>query len=312
METTFEVVLPVFGLVICGYLVGRSRIIDEAGIDGLTNFVFYVAIPVLLFRTVMRSAVPEVGDLAILIAYFGGCFIVFLLAYGIGRSIFRLPAGEVAIFGMGSMYGNTVMLGIPMVHAVFGDAGLVPILLIVGFHNPFLITCTAIFVEIGRGRKGGMRNVVRSSAATLIRNPVVLAIVIALVWRQLQVPFWAPVDRFAELLGTAAAPTALFALGASLSKYRLAGKLDESMTIVVLKLIIHPALVWVLATMVVKIDPLWAAVATVAAAMPTGATVFIYSRGYGLYVARATSATLISSGISIGTVAVLLAWLAPR
>jgi predicted permease len=64
--------------------------------------------------------------------------------------------------------------------------------------------------------------------------------------------------------------------------------------------------------MVVQIDPLWAAVATLAAAMPTGATVFIYSRGYGLYVARATSATLISTGISIATVAVLLAWLAPR
>ncbi len=312
METTFEIVLPVFGLVICGYLVGRSRIIDEAGIDGLTSFVFYVAIPVLLFRTVMRSAVPEAGDLAILIAYFGGCFIVFLLAYGIGRVMFRLPADELAIFGMGSMYGNTVMLGIPMAHAVFGDAGLVPILLIVGFHNPFLITCTAIFVEIGRGKKDGMRNVVRSSIATLIRNPVVLAILIAMAWRQFQVPFWTPVDRFAELLGTAAAPTALFALGASLAKYRLAGKLDESMTIVVLKLFVHPALVWVLATMVVKIDPLWAAVATLAAAMPTGANVFIYSRGYGLYVARATSATLISSGLSIGTVAVLLAWLAPR
>jgi hypothetical protein len=311
METALDIVLPVFGLVICGYLVGRSRIIDDAGIDGLTSFVFYVAIPVLLFRTVMRSAVPEPGDLAILAAYFGGCFITFLLAYVVGRLMFRLPADELAIFGMGSMYGNTVMLGIPMVHAVFGDAGLVPILLIVAFHNPFLITCTAIFVEIGRGQKDGLRNVVRSAAATLIRNPVVLAILIALAWRQLEVPFWTPIDRFAGLLGTAAAPTALFALGASLAKYRLAGKLEESMTIVVLKLFVHPALVWVLATMVVKIDPLWAAVATLAAAMPTGANVFIYSRGYGLYVARATSATLISSGVSIGTVAILLGWLAP-
>ncbi len=312
METTLEIALPVFGLVICGYLVGRSRIMDEAGIDGLANFVFYVAIPVLLFRTVMRSAVPEAGDLAILVAYFGGCFITFMLAYAVGRSMFRLPADELAIFGMGSMYGNTVMLGIPMVHAVFGDAGLVPILLIVGFHNPFLITCTAIFVEIGRGKKGGLRNIVRSSAATLVRNPVVVAIIIALAWRKIDIPFWTPVDRFAELLGTAAAPTALFALGASLAKYRLAGKLEESMAIVVLKLFVLPAVVWILATMVVQIDPLWAAVATLAAAMPTGANVFIYSRGYGLYVARATSATLISTGISIATVAVLLAWLAPR
>ena len=86
METTLEIALPVFGLVICGYLVGRSRIMDEAGIDGLTNFVFYVAIPVLLFRTVMRSAVPEAGDLAILTAYFGGCFITFILAYAVGNN----------------------------------------------------------------------------------------------------------------------------------------------------------------------------------------------------------------------------------
>jgi malonate transporter len=309
MDTTINIVLPVFGLVICGYIVGHTKILTEEGVSGLTNFVFYVAIPVLMFRSVLNSESPGLQDMGIIFAYFGGCYLTFLFALFFGKTVFNLPLEQLAIFGMGSMYGNTVMLGLPLVYAIYGESGLIPILLIVGFHNPLLITLTAVVVEMGRGEENGWGNIVLSSFKTLTMNPVVIAISLAIAWRTIGIPMLPPVDRFAELLGTAAAPCALFALGASLTNYKIAGNISESISIVVMKLVLHPLLVWVLAIHVFSLEPRWAAIATITAALPTGANVFIYSRGYGIYVARATSATLISTGISIFSVGVLISFL---
>jgi len=309
METTLNIILPVFGLVICGYLVGLTKILNEEGIDGLTNFVFYVAIPVLMFRSILNSEFPDLEDMGILTAYFGGCYLTFLIALVFGKTAFRLPLKELAIFGMGSMYGNTVMLGLPLIYAIYGEAGMVPILLIVGFHNPFLITLTAIVVEMGRSERTDWGSVLYSALKILMKNPVVIAILFAIAWRSIGIPTLVPVDRFAELLGEAAAPCALFALGASLTTYKIAGNINESISIVVLKLFLHPFLVWVLAYYVFNLNPVWVAIATITAALPTGANVFIYSRGFGIYVARATSATLISTGLSIFSIGALLSLL---
>jgi malonate transporter len=310
METTLEIILPIFGLVICGYLVGKTSILDEPGINGLTNFVFYVAIPILMFRSILISEFPGIEDMGILLAYYGGCYLVFIVALICGVVFFRLPLDQLAIFGMGSMYSNTVMLGIPLVYAVYGEAGMIPILLIVSFHNPLLITLVAVAIEIGRGQQTRWVHILYSSLKTLVSNPVVIAILLALLWRALGIPQFTPLDRFASLMGAAAAPCALFALGASLTRYQIGGNLRESFFIVGLKLVLHPTLVWILSVYVFSLEPMWAAIATITAALPSGANVFIYARGFGIYVARATSATLISTGASVITIGVLLAMMA--
>jgi len=310
VELTLGIVLPVFGLVLCGYIVGRTRLLTAEGIQGLTNFVFYVAIPVLMFRTVARNDLPSADDMNILAAYFGGSYLLYLGAVLIGRFIFRLPLDQLAIFGMGSVYGNTVMLGLPLVYAIYGEAGMLPLLIIISFHNPMFITLTALIVEFGRGQNKTTVQVIFSSLKIMASNPVVIAICLALPLVLLDWDLPVPVDRFCALLSAAAAPCALFALGASLIDYKIAGKLDESLTIVGLKLIAHPLIIWALTTYVFRLDPMWAAIATISAALPTGANVFIYASGYGIYVARATSATLISTGLSVVTVALLLNWIA--
>ncbi len=307
---TFNIVLPVFGLVFCGYLVGRTKILTPEGIHGLTNFVFYVAIPVLMFRTVARNELPGLNDLAIIGAYYCGSLLLYFAAVVGGQLVFRLPLDQLAIFGMGSIYGNTVMLGLPLAYALYGEAGVLPMLIIISFHNPAFITLVALVIEIGRGHNKSKLAIIYASLKTLAANPVVIGICLALPLMIFEWELPKPVDRFAELLSAAAAPCALFALGASLVEYKIAGKLNQSLTIVVLKLVVHPLLVWLFATYVFELTPMWVAVATMTAALPTGANVFIYASGYGIYVARATSATLISTGLSVVTVAVLLNWMA--
>ncbi len=310
MELTIDIILPIFGLVLCGYVVGRTRLLTPDGIQGLTHFVFYVAVPVLMFRTVARNDVPDVDDLSILLAYYGGSYLLYFAALAVGRILFRLPVDQLAIFGMGSIYGNVVMLGLPLIYALYGEAGMLPLLIIISFHNPMFITLTALIIETGRGENKSKLEIIRASVKTLASNPVVIAIVLALPLATLDLPLPQALDRFTALLSAAAAPCALFALGASLVTYRIAGKINESLSIVCLKLIAHPLLVYAMATYVFELDPLWTTVATLTAALPTGANVFIYASGYGIYVARATSTTLISTGLSVLSVALLLNWIA--
>jgi malonate transporter len=108
MATILGIVLPVFGVILAGYLVARTRLFDEAAIRGLSNFVFWVAIPALLFRTLARGAVDQGADFSIAYAYFLACGIHFLIALALGRWALRRDGAEAALMAMGAVFSNTV------------------------------------------------------------------------------------------------------------------------------------------------------------------------------------------------------------
>lgn len=323
MTAILGIVLPVFALIAAGYVAGRAGWMAEAGIKGLSSFVFYLAIPALLFRTLARGEIPETLDFDIVFAYFGGVLATMGVAWLVGRLAFRTSMAELAVMGMGATYSNTVLLGIPLVFAIFGEAGMLPMMMIVTFHSLLLLPLTMILVEIGRGagdRRGGVSGVglglglgriARSTARGVLTNPVILSMLAGIAWNLAGLPLPGPVDRFAELLSGAAAPCALFALGATLAAYRLGGDLRESLTVVFIKLGLHPLAVWLLATQIFALEPLWAAVATLTAALPAGVNVFIIAHRYELYLARASAVVLISTAASALTLSLLVTRLAP-
>ena len=312
MDTTVDIVLPVFALVAVGYAIGRTRLLGDGGVQGISNFVFYVAIPTLLFRTMSRIELPEIGSLGIVFAYFGGCLLVFPVAAVVGRLLFGIGRDEQAVMGMGAVFSNTVLLGIPLVFTAFGEDGVVAIMLIVMFHSITLITLPTILLEVARGERGQSGRIIGSTLTALARNPVIVAMLAGLAYGGLGFTLPAPVDRFAGLMSGAAAPCALFALGASLAGYRIAGSLRETFTLIGFKLLVHPVAVWLLGRYVFDLAPLWLAVATITAALPVGANVFVLAQRYDVYVQRSTSATLISTALSVISLAVLIAYFAPN
>lgn len=318
MTSILGIILPVFALVLAGYIGGRARWMSEEGVKGLSSFVFYLAIPALLFRTLARGEMPEVLEFDIVFAYFAGAFLVMGVAWAVGRLAFANGAGELALMGMGSMYSNTVLLGIPLVFAVFGEPGILPMMMIVTFHSLILLPLTMILIEWGQvggegggPAGGGARRVLVSTAAAVFKNPVILSILAGIAYNLSGLALPAPADAFAGLLGGASAPCALFALGATLAAYRVGGDLRESLVVVALKLVLHPLAVWLMATQVFALTPLWAAVATLTAALPAGVNVFVIARQYDIYLARASAAVLISTGLSVATLAALIVWIAP-
>jgi len=303
-----EIVLPIFAVVLAGWLVGRFEIIKGDRINGLADFTFFIAIPALMFRSVVRNIHWETFDPGVLIAYFGSGLGIYALAMAIGLRVFRIRLEEAAMLGLACTFGNSVQLGIPMVVRSFGEHGLVPLMLIISFHSMILIGLTTVLIEIARGRGGGAKAAAIQSAKGTASNPIIVAMMAGLACAAVDVQLPHMLDDFLALLGAAGIPCALFALGAQLARFRLGGSLAPTAVILALKLVALPAIVWLMAEPL-GLAPETAAVAILAAGLPTGANVFILANRYLVYQAPVVSSVVISTLLSVGTITGLIAWL---
>ncbi len=311
MISLLEIVLPIFAVVLVGWIVGRFEIIKGERVNGLADFTFFIAIPALMFRSVVRNIRWETADPGVLIVYFGSGLLVYAIAMAIGLRIFRTTFEEAAVLGLACTFGNSVQLGIPMVVRSFGEHGLVPLMLIISFHSLVLIGLTTVLIEIARGRGGGGRAAAIQSAKGTARNPIIISMIagLAIAAFDLELPRMA--DDVLALLGAAGIPCALFALGAQLARFKFAGSLGPTAVILALKLAALPAVVWALA-LAFGLAPEAESVAILASGLPTGANVFILANRYLVYQAPVVSAVVASTVLSLGTITLLIAWLGPH
>jgi malonate transporter and related proteins len=310
MRVVLETVLPVFGLMLTGYLFARTRMIEPAGTRGISVFVFNVAIPALLFRSIAGESPPASG-LHVVYAYFSATLLLFAAALLLARLRFGYPLQVQSVFAITATFGNNVQLGIPLVFNAFGPAGEQPLLLVIAFHSVVLITTATALVEIGLGQgKGGLRALGRVVRA-LLQNPLIMSIALGALFPLSGTPMPAALDQFLRLFAAAGGPCALFVLGASLAELRLVGDLAETALVGLLKLVVHPTLVYACCRWVFDLAAIETAVATVCAAMPSGANAFILAQRYDLYVARAASTILVTTVISLVTLSACLALFTP-
>lgn len=313
MLQTLVIVVPVFVVILLGYGVGRTRLFSEEGVKALTGFCFYVAIPAVLFRTMGGLEGPAGFDFAIVLAFYGATLATYGLAMLTSRLVFGLKLAEQALFAAGATYSNILLLGLPLVLTAFGPAAALPQSAILGFQSVILISLTSIVVELARGDKagggGGIRAILRSAGISLATNPVIVSMVAGILWGQTGLGLHPIVDRSLNFLGQAATPTALFALGASLTRFKLGGDMRQVATLGLFKLAVLPALVFVSCRYVFALPPLSVAVATISAAMPTGVTSFVLAMRYDTLVARIAASVIATTAISWAIAAALLAWL---
>ena len=305
MATVITILLPVFGLVLAGFFTARTRLLTGEGIRGLASFVYYLAIPALLFRSTSAGVPDAGGELALVLAYFIATLGLFAVAMLVGAWRFGLGLREQSVMAINAAFGNTVQMGVPIVLAAFGPAGMKPLTLIIALHSVVLLTLATIVIELGRGRGGSLGQTLRATARAVLANPIILAIAAGFLWSGLGLALPRAVADFLDLLAPAAGPCALFTLGASLSRFRLAAAFGETVAIVALKLGALPLLVWALAK-AFALSPLDTAVAMVTAALPVGMNAFIFAQRYDIYVARSASAVVLSNLLSVATLAVVL------
>lgn len=320
MGIVLDIILPVFGLVVLGFAAAKLNWFDDTATRGLSLFVFNFAIPVLLFRSLATTDLPADIPWTFLVAFYAGGLAVFAINLMIARTAWRRAPDEAAVFGLAAAFSNTVLLGIPLVLTTFGDRASLPLFLLIAFHVPVYLPLATSLAEAYRGRggtnssgqagtgarSGGGLAILRATAVGLVTNPIILGLAAGLLWNLTGAALPDLVDAIASHLAAAAVPCSLFALGASVARFRLAGQIGQAMGSVVLKTLVHPALVWALGALVFDLEPLWLGVAVLLAAMPAGANVYLFAQRYGVCIGSAATTVLVSTGVSIGTISILL------
>lgn len=291
-----ELTVPLFVLVLVGYCLGRWGKSPQGSWKGLSGFVFSVALPALLFRQMTDlSHLPPVGPL-LLMAFFGGCLIVFVLGRIVAWRVFRCDGAEQSIFALGGVLSNNVLLGIPLAKAALGDRALPSVAMVLVFNSLILWTLATVSVEWARTRSVSVAGL-RSMATSLLKNPVVVSILAGTAVGLLHLPVPAVVDRPMAMLATAAAPLALVALGATLVGYEVRTGWRLSTAICALKLIAQPLTVWGLAVLL-GLPTLETQVVTLLASISVGANVYLMATRFGILEGPIAASLLISTGLS--------------
>ncbi|MCP5366259.1 MAG: AEC family transporter [Hyphomicrobiales bacterium] len=295
------VTLPFFAVILGGWLAGKRRLLSPEGIVGLNSFVFLFALPCLLFRSMATRPIAEIADLPFLAAYAGGGLPVFALAALGGRLLFRHSPGLAALQGQGSVVGNVGFLGLPLVIGLLGTGAALPVMLCLLVDLLVMVPLSIAFLERDRGRRDGQAGGWRGMVRSLVVNPFVLSMGGGIAWSATGIALPGPVDSLTALLGAAAGPAALFALGATLAGRPLGHGFGEAAYLSVFKLAVHPLAVWLVMVPLTGTDPLWATAAVLVAACPVAGNLFVVARAFGVYTARASAAVLVSTAAGIAT-----------
>ena len=311
MQTILNTALPFFALIFCGYGAGRFRLLSEASVAGVNAFVFYFALPAFIFNLLATSPLADVANGPFVAAYLGTGLVLFAVAAVLGRLLFKVRRSEAALQGSAAVLGNTGYMGIPLVAAAFGDRAAIPLVLGLTLEATVLIPLTIILVEAQKGLDAGWSRLLGSVVGAMVRNPIIIAIFAGVLVSAVSLGLPTPIESFTALLGDAAGPCALFALGATLASFPISTGIGEVSYMTLFKLLVPPPAMWFATTRLFDVDPLWATVAILGAALPVAANVFIIARQYDTYVERVSSAILVSTAISVVTVSALLTILSP-
>ena len=305
MLEIFLKTLPFFAVISVGYGAGRTGFFTPQATAYLTKFVFYFALSAMLFRFAANLELSAILDWQFVWAYLAGTIAVYLLATIVAMAR-GLRVREAAIEAQCAVIGNVGFLGIPMLVLLLGANAIGPVMMVLAVD---LIVFSSLVVILITGSRDGRMSlgILRTVGLGLLANPMVVSISAGLVLSSLALPIPVPVNEFLEILGGAATPGALFAIGAS-----LAGKSAERVAVAgwlsLCKLLLHPAAVAVAALLVFDVDPYAAGVMITAAALPVAGNVYILAQHYGVAPARVSAAILLSTGISILTISAVVTW----
>lgn len=305
MQVIFDTALPFFALVFCGYGAGRFGLLSEASASGLNAFVFYFALPAFLFSLLATSPVDNALNFSFAAAYLAAGLGVAAVAAILGVWIFGANKSVAVLRGASASLGNTGYMGLPLIAAAFGNEAAVAMALGLTLEATVMMPLAIILLEADKGPEKRFSDLIATVAFALAKNPIILAIVAGAAVSFSGFELFTPVGNFAELLGDAAGPCALFTLGATLAGREISGGLGEVAYLCAFKLAVHPAAMWTTMSLF-GVNALWSQVAIIGASLPVAANVFILARQYDTYVDRTSGAILVSTIVSVVTVSVLL------
>lgn len=308
MQAILLNILPLAAIAVIGYLAVRFDYVSQAANDGISKFVFVVALPALIFRNMANADIA--GNFSfgwkVLAGYYLGALAVLILAMVVGRFLFNAGKAEQNILAVGASHSNMVLLGVPVVLLLVGRANILPVALIVGMHGMLMAVLLTAVLRIRSGKANELPSAIWGVVVNQAKNPIFIALALGILYKLLPIPkLPGEANTILKLLGDATYPCALFALGGMMIRYKFAGQGAEAVAVTALKLVAFPVIVYLLTSAVFGLNK-WAVVAALLAAMPVGFNMHNMASRSQSGAATANSAILLSTILSIISAAALL------
>ena len=310
MLTTLTVVLPIFALILVGYVCRKTNVLGPHATRELNWFVVFLALPALLFDITAHTTWAALYQPGFIAAFGLSSAIVFSLTLALRLRNSR-PLADASVDGLNAGYANTGFIGFPLCAMVFGKDSLAPTTVATILTVCALFAVAIVLIEIGLQSEVRRARLALTVARSLLKNPLLVAPALGAILAATGVALPQSAETFFKLLGDAASPCALVALGLFLGQTRQAADPDTPATLLLaaFKLILQPVIAWGLASYVFGLSSASTHIAVLLAALPTGTGPFMLAEFYGREASVTSNAILISTILSLLTVSAYLAWI---
>ena len=306
MQAILTVAFPVFALIGIGWFAGTRRMLGAHGTAALNGFVTWFALPAMLFSALSRVPLGTILNWPFVIAYGGAMVLTFAAGMLAARLWSRADFMHMSIHGLTAAFGNVGYMGIPLCAAAFGAAGVLPATLAVCIGGAVMMTSAIIIIEFSRNRGGGKARTLLRVASAVTRSPILQAVALGMLCGGLQIPVPAAIARFLDLLGAAAGPCALFAIGHFMSEQGLPRRLGEILLATAGKMLLQPLIAVALLSFFPDMPAMWWKSTILLAALPGASSSFVLAKEYNSFVEGASATILLSTVVSVFTVSTLV------
>ena len=301
MQALLDVILPVFLVVGCGYIVVWRNVFSTAAVDGLMSYTQNFAIPCLLFMALIKIDLDQAYSFRLMGSYYIGAASGFTLGFLGARYIFKRSAEDSVAIGFVSLFSNSVMMGLAITERAYGIDALVANFAIVSLHAPFCYFVGITAMEIAKSDGDNIVQVAMNVGKSMMKNALFVAILLGLLVNFSGIALPNVLLNGANMVATTALPAALFGMGGVLYQYRPEGDFGAIAWVVGISLLVHPAIVWSLGQYwVLSVSELRSAVLT--SAMAPGINCYIFASMYNRAKRVAASGVLIATALSVLTI----------
>lgn len=297
---------PFFGLIFLGFFAGRIFKVPAEGLAWLNIFIIYFALPALFFQLISKTPIEELANWAYVFSTSFSTYCAFALAFCIGIYITRGNVAVATIQGMVGGYANVGYMGPGLTLAVLGPEAAVPAALIFCFDVALVFTLAPLLMAFAGTEKETPTRLALQILKKVFLHPFIIATIAGVLGAAFHFEPPQAVDTILTFLRSAAAPSALFAMGVTVALRPLKRFPVELPGLLAVKLIAHPLIAYLMLGVVGDFDPVWVATGVLMASLPPAATIYVIAQQYNVYIERASTAVLVGTGMSVATVTFVL------
>ncbi|WP_181701307.1 AEC family transporter [Chthonobacter albigriseus] len=308
MSQIVDNVIPIFALIAIGWAAVALRLLKAEVGDALGDFVFKLAVPVLLFRTIAEADLDGSSPWTLWAAYFSGVAVTWTVGHLLATRVFKRDARLGVVAGVSSAFANNVFIGLPLVGRMLSDQGVAALSILLSVHLPVMMIAGTLMMERAEraveGKAGqGIGAILRQVARNLVRNPLVIGLVAGSLFRLTGLPIGGIPEVVMDQIAGLAGPAALLSMGMAVRKYGVRGHLGPAVTMSALKLFLLPASVYVAAHLL-ELSPVWTAAMVLTSSVPTGVNAYLIANHFGVGHGLASSTITLTTALGVFTVSI--------